>query len=154
MNASDNWTLEAYISHNEEMRRLQTELERERDRRYAEVRNEQEKALKIKETADLAALGLARDIQTYKDEKANELRSQIERERGTYATHSDLSALSERFDAAHQPVLDYISSQRGVTRGVSGTGYWILAIVAGVVGVGGGLIGTLGIVLTVLRLAS
>src|SRR5687767_6417131 len=41
----------------------------ERDRRYAEVATEREKALKIKETADLAALGLAREIQTYKDEK-------------------------------------------------------------------------------------
>ena len=50
----------------------------ERDRRYAEVTQEREKALKIKEVADLAALQLAREIQTYKDEKANELRTQIE----------------------------------------------------------------------------
>ena len=49
----------------------------ERDRRYAEVNIEREKALKIKETADLAALQLAREIQSYKDEKANELREQI-----------------------------------------------------------------------------
>jgi len=111
------WSLEAYIAHNEEMRRLQDRFLEERDRRYTEVRAEQEKALKVKETAEAKALGLARDIQTYKDEKANELRSQIERERGTYATHSELASLSERFDSAHQPVLDYIAAQRGVSRG-------------------------------------
>jgi hypothetical protein len=53
---------------------LQTELDNERDRRYAEVNVEREKALKIKETADSEALKLARDIQTYKDEKSNQLR--------------------------------------------------------------------------------
>jgi hypothetical protein len=62
------------------------------DRRYAEVNVEKEKALKIKETADLAALQLAREIQTYKDEKANELREQINSERGLYATKDDLAA--------------------------------------------------------------
>ena len=63
-------------------------FEAERDRRYTEVNLEREKALKIKETADRAALELAREIQTYKDEKANELRSQIEGERGTYVTQN------------------------------------------------------------------
>lgn len=85
----------------------------ERDRRYAEVSIEREKALKIKEVADLAALQLAREIQTYKDEKANELRSQIERERGDYATRSDLNALSDKFDTAMKPVVDFVSSSRG-----------------------------------------
>jgi hypothetical protein len=66
--------LEAYISYNEA-------LIQERDRRYAEVATEKEKALRIKDAGDEKALNLARDIQVYKDEKANELRSQIERER-------------------------------------------------------------------------
>ncbi len=77
-------------------------FEAERDRRYTEVNLEREKALKIKETADLAALELAREIQTYKDEKANELRSQIERERGTYVTRDQLKPLS-----------DFVASQQG-----------------------------------------
>jgi hypothetical protein len=77
-------------------------FEAERDRRYSEVNLEREKALKIKETADLAALELAREIQTYKDEKANELRSQIERERGTYVTRDQLKPLS-----------DFVASQQG-----------------------------------------
>ncbi len=71
----------------------------ERDRRYAEVNIEREKALKIKEEADKTALGLAREIQTYKDEKANELRSQIEREQGERATKDELRALGEKIEA-------------------------------------------------------
>ena len=85
----------------------------ERDRRYAEVSIEREKALKIKEVADLAALQLAREIQTYKDEKANELRSQIERERGNYATRSDLVALSDKIDVLIKPLAEYVSANRG-----------------------------------------
>jgi len=65
----------------------------ERNQRYAEVNTEREKALKIKEVADLKALDLARDIQVYKDEKANQLREQINSERGLYATNKDLEPL-------------------------------------------------------------
>jgi hypothetical protein len=89
-------------------------LQAERDRRYAEVDVEREKALKIKEVADLAALQLAREIQTYKDEKANELREQISSERGLYASKADLSTLREYFDALHRPVLEFIAGQRQV----------------------------------------
>ena len=61
---------------------------KERDRRYTEVRAATDKALQVASEKDALALGLAREIQTYKDEKANELRSQIEGERGNYATKS------------------------------------------------------------------
>jgi hypothetical protein len=88
-------------------------FEVERDRRYAEVNLEREKALKIKETADLAALELAREIQTYKDEKANELRSQIERERGTYVTQDQLMALTREQAAALKPLTDFVARQQG-----------------------------------------
>jgi len=98
---------------NEERDRRYAELAQERDRRYAEVSVEREKALKIKEVADLAALQLAREIQTYKDEKANELRSQIERERGNYATRSDLIALSDKFETAIKPLVEFVSRSRG-----------------------------------------
>jgi hypothetical protein len=93
------WTIDTLRYHHDTIRLLQREFDEERDRRYSEVATEREKALKIKETADLAALGLARDIQIYKDEKANELRSQIERERGTYASKDDLSAAMDKFEA-------------------------------------------------------
>ena len=98
------------------IRAIEVERQRfleERDRRYAEVAIERENALKIKEVADLAALQLAREIQTYKDEKANELRSQIERERGTYATKEDLNSLSEKFETAIKPLADFVSGARG-----------------------------------------
>ena len=104
----------------------------ERDRRYAEVATEREKALKIKETADLAALGLAREIQTYKDEKANELRSQIERERGNYATRGDLRAAVEKIEQMILPLNNYVTGQQGRQAGV-GVSANVLVVVVTIV---------------------
>jgi hypothetical protein len=112
------WTVETYAVHNEAMRSADEKFQAERDRRYTETNIEREKALKIKETADLAALGLAREIQTYKDEKANELRSQIESERGTYATRSDLQAATEKLEITVKPLVEYAVSQQGKMAGV------------------------------------
>lgn len=100
--------------HLEAMRVADARFDAERDRRLSEVAIEREKALKIKETADLAALSLAREIQTYKDEKANELRSQIERERGSYVTKSEL-----------KPIGDWVVAQAGKSTGASSTVSWI-----------------------------
>jgi hypothetical protein len=88
------------------------------DRRYAEVNIEREKALKIKETADHAALQLAREIQTYKDEKANLLREQINSERGLYATNKDL-----------EPLKAYVASQTGRGLGINAAAGWVLSVV-------------------------
>jgi vacuolar-type H+-ATPase subunit E/Vma4 len=85
----------------------------ERDRRYAEVSLEREKAQKIREEADRRALQLADSIQQYKDEKANELRSQIERERGNYATQSDLKALAEKLEALIKPLAEFTYGLQG-----------------------------------------
>jgi hypothetical protein len=116
----DGWTLEAFIAHTKDLRELDHTIGEERDRRYTEVNIEKEKALKIKETADLAALGLAREIQTYKDEKANQLREQINSERGVYATKAEM-----------KPVLDFMASQQGKTVGSDKTlGYMMTALVA------------------------
>lgn len=81
------------------------------DRRYAEVALEREKALRIKEKADDTALRLAREAQLYRDEQANNLRAQIEGERGNYATKADVLALSDKFDAAQKPVIEFMASQ-------------------------------------------
>lgn len=116
----DGWTLKAYITHTKALREADQAFNAERDRRYTEVNIEREKALKIKETADLAALGLAREIQTYKDEKANQLREQINSERGVYATKAEM-----------KPVLDFMAGQRGKTDGSDKTlGYMMMALVA------------------------
>ena len=102
------------------------------DRRYAEVNVEREKALKIKETADLAALQLAREIQTYKDEKANELREQISNERGMYATHDDVKAVSDRLEALIQPLTTFVNAQQGSHQSATDS----RAVVASVIQVG------------------
>ena len=107
--------------HLEAQRESDLRLETERDRRYTEVSIEREKALKIKEVADLTALSLAREIQTYKDEKANELRSQIERERGSYATQTDLRGAVEKVEATIKPIADYVASQQGRRGGAQDT---------------------------------
>jgi len=104
----------------------------ERDRRYSEVAMEREKALKIKEEADKAALGLAREIQTYKDEKANELRSQIERERGSYATQNDLKATVEKVEAAMKPLAEYVSRQAGRGAGLNAGWLYLLGAIAAI----------------------
>ena len=95
------------------LREADLRFDSERDRRLMEVNAEREKALKIKETADLAALELAREIQTYKDEKANELRSQIERERGGYATKDDLHNSIREVQATIKPVIEFVSQYQG-----------------------------------------
>jgi len=105
--------------HLAEMQRLRDELATERDRRYAEVSVEREKALKIKEVADLAALQLAREIQTYKDEKANELREQIASERGHYASKDDLNNVSEKLEATIKPLATWQAANQGGSSRVS-----------------------------------
>jgi hypothetical protein len=110
---SSEWTIATLKALMDEREQARAALAEERDRRYAEVALEREKALKIKETADLAALQLAREIQTYKDEKANELRSQIERERGSYATKDDLANATREIAATLKPLSEFVSGQRG-----------------------------------------
>jgi hypothetical protein len=98
--ARPTWSIEAYVAHNEALREAEAKFQAERDRRYSEVAVEREKALRIKEQADRDALGLAREIQVYKDEKANELREQINSERGLYITRTEM-----------KPVFDFMASQ-------------------------------------------
>lgn len=101
----------------------------ERDRRYAEVDVEREKALKIKDEADRRALTLADEIQKYKDEKANNLRTQIENERGTYSTKNDLTALTKEFQATIKPLVEFVARSRG------GADKWVqIALMVGLAG--------------------
>lgn len=113
------WTIAELVIHYSALREADLRFNEERDRRYAEVATEREKALKIKETADLAALGLARDIQEYKDERDNRLREQIDRERGTYATQTDLKAAVDKVEALVKPLAEYVVGQQGRHAGIS-----------------------------------
>ncbi len=113
------WTLEAYIEHNEALRLAEERFQAERDRRYSEVKSAEAMALRIKEEADKTALGLQRDNQQYRDEKGNELRAQIERERGTYITRAEF-----------KPVADYVTGQQGGPRALTSPS--LIAVVAAV----------------------
>jgi len=106
-----------YAAHNEAMRTAEHRFQDERDRRYAEVNVEKEKALKIKETADLAALSLARESQVYKDQQADVMREKNLAASGVYATNSDLASVVEKMEKTIKPIVEYVNSQKGVDRG-------------------------------------
>jgi hypothetical protein len=103
--------------HLEALRAADAALAGERDRRYAEVSTEREKALRIKDTADRDALMLARQGQAYRDEQANKLREQINSERGLYATKDDLANAAREMTAAIKPLADYVSAAAGRSGG-------------------------------------
>ncbi len=85
---------------------------------FTALREADQRAITIKENADESALGLAREIQQYKDEKANELREQINSERGLYVTHSEFKVVS-----------DYVTAQLSTTKALT-TGMLLSAITA------------------------
>jgi len=111
--AGNNWTVDTLREHWLALREADDRFTIERDKRYAEVNIEREKALKIKETADLAALTLAREIQSYKDEKVEKSREQNLRESGEYVTRGDLDTVVRRIESSLTPIFDFISSQKG-----------------------------------------
>lgn len=133
------WTVDTLAVHHAALRECDLAFQAERDRRYHEVDIEKEKALKIKETADLAALELAREIQTYKDEKANQLREQLGKERLEYAGKSDLRAATEKIEETLKPLIEYVASQRGRSTGTENVWKYIFAVAGflfGAVGIG------------------
>jgi len=142
------WTLESYAIHAAELRRADERFNDERDRRYTEVNIEKEKALKIKETADLAALSLARESQTYKEQQNDALRDKNLSESGVYATTASVNSAIEKLElgvAASfetlmtklEPFMNGSIQQQGQTQGSKA----LWAAIAGVIGVGGILIG-------------
>jgi hypothetical protein len=107
--------------HLDALRAADAALAAERDRRYAEVSLEREKALRIKDTADRDALALARQAQTYRDEQANKLREQINSERGLYATKDDLANAVREMSAVIKPLAEYVSADAGRSGGEADT---------------------------------
>ncbi len=90
-------------------------------------------ALSIALTAAKEALGLAREIQAYKDERANNLREQITAERGIYATKDQLA-----------PVTTYIAGQQGQSKGIG--------LIAGAAVVAFGIgVGAAGVIVAVVK---
>ena len=142
------WTLDTLQEHWEAIDALNDKFLTERDRRYSEVNIEREKALKIKEEADKAALGLAREIQSYKDEKANQLREQITSERGSFATKDDLQATMREIGAAIQPLTAYVAGMAGQSKQSDSARVNIVAII----GIAYGVVATIGVVVTLIAL--
>lgn len=130
LDTSGGWTVDTLKVHQEQLRAADDRFYTERDRRYTEVAQEREKALKIKEQADRDALDLARDIQQYKDEKANELREQISSERGLYVTQNDLKGAVDKIEATIAPLVSFVTSQQGQRSGQDRT----VAVIVGAFG--------------------
>jgi hypothetical protein len=120
------------MSKAKQLRKLQHRFEEERDRRYMEVAAEREKALQIKEEADKEALRLAREIQYYKDEKANGLQEQMMSERNLYATKADLYNGVEKVESQIDPLAVFISREQGRQNGTSISVGMVFAIIAAV----------------------
>ncbi len=133
---TEGWTLATLQMHLDAIRDADQKFDQERDRRYSEVNIEREKALKIKEEADKAALGLAREIQSYKDEKANQLREQITGERGSYATKEDLAAAIREINATISPLSGFVTGQTASDKGIHNVWGYIFAAVAAMWAVG------------------
>lgn len=118
------WTIESYVLHIEALRLADEKFQTERDRRYTEVGIEKEKALKIKEIADLSALELARESQVYKDERNDQMRETSLRSNGMFATRDDLAAVFsksekslalviDKLEAVLKPINEHIAADRG-----------------------------------------
>ena len=114
---SRGWTLDTFAIHAEALRQADIRFEDERDRRYTEVNIEKEKALKIKETADLAALQLARESQSLKELQNDALRDKTLSESGIYATNASVSAAIDQLKASLQPLIDFVSASKGASKG-------------------------------------
>jgi hypothetical protein len=78
-----------------------------------QLRSAEQRALTVKDLADAEALRLSRVSQTYKDEKANELREQISSERNLYVTKSELDAAVDRLGILIGQGQEYIAKQSG-----------------------------------------
>ena len=131
------WTVDTYRIHNEAMRIVEEKFQVERDRRYAEVKLAEEKALRVKDQADRDALDLQRTTQTYKDEQANNLRSQIERERGSYASKDDLHAMAAKIEETIKPLVAFVQGQHGSNKGTDKTWGYIFAALGAAFGLFG-----------------
>ncbi len=135
---SGGWTLATLKEHYDIVHAANLRFEDERDRRYTEVNIEKEKALKIKETADLAALSLARESQTYKEQQNDALRDKNLAQSGIYATNADVAKLFDDFNTKLKPVFDFVISKQGQAE--QGTSIWsrggtLVAVIAGLVAV-------------------
>jgi hypothetical protein len=135
---TDGWTISTLKLHNDTIEQWRDRFDAERDRRYTEVNIEKEKALKIKETADLAALSLARESQTYKEQQNDALRDKNLAQSGIYATNESVAHAFDELNKQLKPVFEFVVSQQGGSQ--YGNSIWqrggtLVAVLAGIIGV-------------------
>lgn len=111
--APSGWTIATLKEYTDLQIAAEMRFAEERDRRYTEVNIEKEKALKIKETADLAALSLARESQTYKEQQNDALRDKNLQDSGVYAKTSDVAQMFNDLTKKLDPFLTYVTAQQG-----------------------------------------
>jgi hypothetical protein len=111
--AAAEWTVDTLAIYSEALRKAEERFQTERDRRYAEVKIEEEKALKIKEEADARALVLASENQRLRDAAHNELLTQWRQDRSTFASRTDLAGAVEKLEALIKPSLEWVAGRRG-----------------------------------------
>ena len=127
MDNNTKWTIDTYAVHNEALREAEAKFQEERDRRYTEVNQ-------AKEAAHDNALRLAREIQIYKDEKANELREQINSERLLYVRKDEITSMQDKYDSVLKPMLEFVAAKQGSEKGVDKTLYYLIALIG--IGIG------------------
>lgn len=134
---SGGWTIETLKEYLDAQDVANRRFEDERDRRYTEVNIEKEKALKIKETADLAALSLARESQTYKEQQNDALRDKNLQDSGVYAKTSDVAQMFNDLTKKLDPFLTYVTAQQGSSNQgdkIWGKGTTMIALCVGAAG--------------------
>jgi len=145
------WTLESFAIHQKVVREADQAMALERDRRYSEGAELRAVALKIKETADLAALTLARESQTYKEQQNDALRDKNLSESGVYATNASVSQaignLETKIETALAPLVNFVSSQQGVAQGSRTTKAGLYSAI----GVTATIVGLLGVLFNLAR---
>lgn len=135
---SDGWTIATLKEYYDARLEANLRFEQERDRRYSEVKVENEKALIIKDTADKAALFLARESQTYKDQQADIMRDKSLAQSGVYATNADVAKLFDDFNTKLKPVFDFVISKQGQAEqgnsiwSKSGTMFAMMGVIAAI----------------------
>ena len=104
---------DTYAYYQEQLRQADLRFSEERDRRNVEGKELTAVALKIKETADLAALTLARDSQTLKEAQNDAMRDRQLGDSGIYATNASVTQALGELKTSLQPLVDYVSAHKG-----------------------------------------
>lgn len=111
------WTMETLKEHTDALRAADERFQTERDRRYSEVADQRAAALTIGKTADDKALELSRELQQYKDDKADKARDTALSERGGFVTKGDLELVVTRIEDSLKPLFEFVASQKGIVQG-------------------------------------